>query len=50
MAMATRKGDTRTRDALDAAIGKSKDELQRVLRSFGVLIYTGPSDTPGVPG
>jgi mxaJ protein len=50
MAMATRKGDTRTRDAVDAAIGKSKNELQRVLRSFGVLIYTGPSDTPGVPG
>ncbi|MEA2718841.1 MAG: mxaJ protein [Candidatus Eremiobacteraeota bacterium] len=47
MAMAARKGDTRTRDALDGAIGQNKDELQRVLRSFGVLIYTGPSDTPG---
>ena len=47
MAMGARKGDTHTRDALDTAIGKNKDELQRVLRSFGVLIYTGPSDTPG---
>ena len=35
MAMATRKDDPHTRDALDAAIGKSKGELQRVLRSTG---------------
>ena len=47
MAMAARKTDTRTRDALDGAIGRNKDELQRVLRSFGVLIYTGPSDVQG---
>jgi len=50
MAMAARKNDPRTRDALDGAIGKSKDELQRVLRSFGVLIYTGPSDAPVARG
>jgi mxaJ protein len=45
MAMAARKEDTRTRDALDAAIAKSKPELQRVLRSYGVLIYDGPGNT-----
>jgi hypothetical protein len=45
MAMAARKEDTRTRDALDAAIAKSKPELQRVLRSYGVLIYGSPGTT-----
>ncbi len=45
MAMAARKADTRTRDALDAAIAKSKPQLQSVLRSFGVLIYDGSGAT-----
>jgi mxaJ protein len=45
MAMAARKGDTRTRDALDIAIAKNKPELQRILRSYGVLIYDGASAT-----
>lgn len=44
MAMAARHGDTRTRDALDAAIGKNKAEFTRILESYGVRLYQPSSD------
>lgn len=39
MAMAARRGDTRTRDQLDSAIGKNKAGFTRILESFGVHLY-----------
>lgn len=44
MAMAARNGDTRTRDALDAVIGKDKAQLTRILERYGVRLYTPSSD------
>ena len=47
MAMAARKGDTRTRDAIDAAIGKNKPAFTRILQAYGVRLYQ-PSDVLGL--
>jgi mxaJ protein len=44
MAMAARHGDTRTRDALDAAIGKNKAAFTRILERYGVRLYQSPTD------
>jgi mxaJ protein len=46
MAMGARLGDTRTRDALDAAIAKYKPELTRILATYGVKLYQ-PTDQVG---
>jgi mxaJ protein len=48
MAMAARRGDTRTRDALDAAIAKSKGQILGVLRAYGVRLYVPPANVTGV--
>jgi mxaJ protein len=44
MAMAARNGDKRTRDALDAVIGKDKAQLTRILERYGVRLYQPSSD------
>jgi mxaJ protein len=47
MAMAARRGDTRTRDAIDAVIEKNKPVFTRILETYGVKHYA-PSNVVGV--
>jgi mxaJ protein len=47
MAMAARRGDTRTRDAIDAVIEKNKPIFTRILDAYGVKLYA-PANVVGV--
>jgi mxaJ protein len=47
MAMAARRGDTRTRDALDGAIARSKDQILAVLRAYHVQLYRPSTNVTG---